>query len=97
MEGEAGPAARGRPRMGESAEDIVSIRNTLDNLREMNMTWRRIAQEIQVSRSWLTIWRSKHNYVDPCPHTDISNGDLDLIIKTSGAPSPITWRNFCLE
>jgi hypothetical protein len=66
--------------MGESAEDIVSIRNTLDNLREMNMTWRRIAQEIQVSRSWLTIWRSKHNYVDPCPHTDISNGDLDLII-----------------
>jgi hypothetical protein len=79
-EEEAGPATRGRPRMGASAEDIISIRNTLDNLRGMNMTWRRIAQEIQVSRPWLTNWRSRHSYVDPSPHTDISNGDLDLII-----------------
>lgn len=80
MEEEAMPAGRGRPRMGESADDIISIRKTLDNLRGMNMTWRRIAQEIQVSRPWLTNWRRRHNYVDLCLYTDISDGDLDLII-----------------
>jgi hypothetical protein len=66
--------------MGESANDGIRVTNTLDRMRGMSISWSRIAQDMQVSRSWLKDWKWRHDNIGPCSRSYISDADLDSIM-----------------
>jgi hypothetical protein len=49
--------------MGESANDGIRVAETLDRMRGMSISRSRIAQDMQVSRSWLNNWNRSLAFV----------------------------------
>jgi hypothetical protein len=54
------------------------IKNHLDNLRSLQFTWVDILKEMDVSKSWLRLWKLNNNYTDPFAKTIIRDDDLDV-------------------